>query len=265
MKMVHFGRKNRAAWLALALMAMAAVMGGPARAADPNTVPFVARSVTTATGTFGYQVFVPAHWNARQKWPVILFLHGAGERGSDNQAQTKNGIRLLIAQDLDKFPALVVCPQCQPDARWTDPAMEDVALKALDQSVQEFHGDTSREYLTGLSLGGYGTWDLAQRDPARWAAIAPCCGGIIYPHAPPPATDPYRPVAEKVAHLPVWVFHGGSDPTVPVSESRQMVALLVSLKADVRYTEYPGVGHNSWDYAYKEPGLLAWLLSHKIN
>jgi len=264
------------------LMPALATSPCPAQAsADPAALPFAARMVTTPTGTFGYQVFVPAHWNGRRPVAVILFLHGSGERGDDNRAQTKNGIRLLIAQDPDGFPALVVCPQCRDHRRWTDPDMEAMALQALDQSVKEFNGDPGRVYLTGLSLGGYGTWDLAQRYPQRWAAIAPCCGGIVYPHrsgtdppkdappaAPPPA-DPYFPVAQKVARLPAWVFHGGADPTVPVSESRQMAALLFSLKAglkdsgDLKYTEYPGVGHNSWDYAYKEPGLLPWFLSHK--
>jgi predicted peptidase len=240
-----------------------------AQAADPAAVPFASRTVTTGAGTFGYQVFIPAHWNGRRPIATILFLHGSGERGMDNRTQTKNGIRLLIAQDPDGFPALVVCPQCRDGARWTDPDMQDMALKALDQSIREFNGDPDRVYLTGLSLGGYGTWDLAQKYPQRWAAIAPCCGGIVYPDANPPSTDPRPPVAQKVARLPAWVFHGGADPVVPVSESRQMVALLLSLKAgskdssDLKYTEYPGVAHNSWDYAYKEPGLLTWLLAHR--
>jgi predicted peptidase len=245
-------------------------------------IPFQARRVTTGTGTYAYRVFVPAHWNGRRKVAVILFLHGSGERGTDNEAQTRNGIRLLIGQDPAHFPCLVVCPQCRPGSFWTQPAMEAQALAALDQSVREFHGDPQRVYLTGLSMGGYGTWDLAGRYPGRWAAIAPCCGGIVLPPdvrqslgLPDPPTDPYTPAAERVARLPTWVFHGEADPTVPVSESRQMVALLFRIKAasspsspgpsDLRYTEYPGVGHNSWDYAYKEPSLLPWLLSHKCN
>jgi len=241
-----------------------------ARATDPAAVRFADRTVTTAAGTFGYQVFVPTHWNGRRPVATVLFLHGAGERGADNRAQTKNGIRLLIAQDLDGFPALVVCPQCRDKERWTDPDMQEMALKALDQSVKEFNGDPGRIYLTGLSLGGYGTWGLAQKYPERWAALAPCCGGIVYPPksgaAPAviaPDADPYAPAARQVAHLPAWVFHGGADPTVPVSESRQMTALLFSMGAEIKYTEYVGVGHNSWDYAYKEKNLLPWLLSHR--
>ena len=250
----------------LALLGASAAQAAPAPAPmDPAAVPFVARTVTIGTITYGFQVFAPNRANAAGKVPVILFLHGAGERGDDNGAQTRNGIRLLIAPSGSRFPALVVCPQCRPDKKWTDPDMQEMALKALDQSVQEFGGDPSRVYLTGLSLGGYGTWGLAQRYPERWAALAPCCGGILYPHQAPPPDDPYRPAAQKVkdAGLPAWVFHGGADPTVPVSESRQMVALLLSLGGEVKYTEYPGVGHDSWDYAYKEPGLLPWMLSHK--
>ena len=263
----------------LSLSALMATSGSaetaPPVARDPASVKFVDRSVTTGTGTYRYQVFVPAHWNGRRPCPVILFLHGSGERGDDNRAQTRNGIRLLIAQDPDTFPCVVVCPQCRADASWTQPAMEEQALAALDQSVREFHGDPDRVYLTGLSMGGYGTWDLAQKYPQRWAAIAPCCGGVRYPRraagdqaASGQPADPYREVAQKVVSLPTWIFHGAADPTVTVAESRQMAAVLFPLRpgvkeADLKYTEYPGVGHNSWDYAYKETGLLPWFLSHK--
>ena len=240
---------------------------------DPASVPFLDRTGMATGGPFNYQVFVPAHLNRRRACPVILFLHGSGERGDDNRAQTKNGIRLLIGRDTDRFPCVVVCPQCRAGVSWTDPEMEELALAALDQSVKEFHGDLSRIYLTGLSMGGYGTWDLAQRFPARWAAIAPCCGGRRFPKelADPinhPIGDPYLEAAQKIVALPAWVFHGGADGTVPVSESRQMVALLFLLEqgrkdADLKYSEYPGVGHNSWDYAYKELDLLPWMLSHR--
>lgn len=262
----------------LLLLLLALLPSAWAAAVDPVGIPFADRTVTTGAGTFRYQVFVPAHLDRRKRAPVILFLHGSGERGDDNRAQTRNGIRLLIAQDADRFPCVVVCPQCRADGFWTQPEMEEMALKALYQSVAEFNGDLGRVYLTGLSMGGYGTWDLAKRFPDRWAAIAPCCGGVVLRRRPgsapgegQPSGDPYVAVAQKAAPLPAWVFHGGADPTVPVSESRQMVALLYPLKAgmkgdlkkDLKYTEYPGVGHNSWDYAYKEPGLLPWLLSHK--
>lgn len=127
--------------LALPMLLLTLALTGPARAADPAAVRFNARAVTTGAGTFGYQVFVPAHWNGRRPVAVILFLHGAGERGADNRAQTKNGVRLLIAQDPDGFPAVVCCPQCRDKQRWTDPDMQEMAMKALDQSIKEFNGD----------------------------------------------------------------------------------------------------------------------------
>ena len=128
--------------LLLTLTGIIAALPAPrVRAADPAAVPFASRTVTTTAGTFGYQVFVPSHWNGRRPVAMILFLHGSGERGSDNRAQTKNGIRLLIAQDPDGFPAVVVCPQCRDGASWTDPDMQAMALAALDKSVKEFHGD----------------------------------------------------------------------------------------------------------------------------
>ncbi len=264
-------------WVACLLL-LAFLPSAWAAGVDPASVAFADRTVTTGAGTFRYQVFVPTHLDKRKKPPVILFLHGSGERGDDNRAQTRNGIRLLIAQDVERFPCVVVCPQCRAGGFWTQPEMEDMALKALDESIAEFSGDLGRVYLTGLSMGGYGTWDLAKRFPDRWAAIAPCCGGVVLPRRSgsasaegQPSGDLYVAVAQKASPLPAWVFHGGADPTVPVSESRQMVALLYPLKAgmkgdlrkDLKYTEYPGVGHNSWDYAYKEPGLLPWFLSHK--
>lgn len=305
---------------ALALLAAAGLICRPAFAeTPPQDIPFVNRQVITDTGTYNYQVFVPVHWDKKKVWPVILFLHGAGERGDDNVAQTKNGIRLLIGQDMGKFPCLVVCPQCRNGMLWTSPEMEEMALKALDQTIAEFNGNPNRLYLTGLSMGGYGTWDLAQKYPAKWAAIAPVCGGVVWPHnlqsappapagpasaapAPPSGTnngpvlsngttpasgtlpplpvnappaadsnppaqqgDPYYMAAEKVSHLPVWDFHGEADPVVPVTESRQMVALLVAMGDEVHYTEYAGVGHDCWDYAYKDPNLLGWFMSHKLR
>ena len=259
--------------LAFGMILCQSILSTSASAAtDPASVVFADRQVTTSTDTYNYEVYIPAHWDKRKKWPVILFLHGSGERGTDNRAQTKNGIRLLIAQSGDKFPCVVVCPQCRPNVWYSAPAMDEMVRKEMDQAVQEFNGDPKRLYLTGLSMGGYGTWQFAQEEPHKWAAIAPCCGGIVYGShnqtvvgTDVTAGDPYVLAAHTVVGMPTWVFHGGADPTVPVSEARQMVALLFMLGGDIKYTEYPGVGHNSWDYAYKEPGLLPWMLSHKLK
>ena len=254
---------------------------------DPSLVAFVDRAVTTSTGTFSYQIYTPAHLDPKRPAPVILFLHGSGERGDDNRAQTKNGIRLLIAQSGERFPCVVVCPQCRPNLSWEDDSMQEMALAALDQSLKEFHGDPHRVYLTGVSMGGYGTWDLASKYPERWAAIAPCCGGISGDSAQDAQPgDKYLSVARRVKELPIWIFHGTDDKTVSVDESRQMVAVLYNLDTldtlelaqslpkiksrkkpriplRLKYSEYPGVGHNSWDYAYKEPQLLSWFLAQK--
>ncbi|MCW3061155.1 MAG: dienelactone hydrolase [Capsulimonas sp.] len=259
----------------VAILAIAVLSATPTRAASiaPELVPFANRTVTIGDETYKYQVFIPKHWDKRKKTPIILFLHGMGERGTDGALQTKNGVRLLIAQDADKFPAVVVCPQLRPDTRWTQPAMQDLALKTLDAAIDEFNGDTRQIYLTGLSLGGYGTWDMARRHPERWAAIAPVCGGVVYPDwvkAPTSETlatetDPYNALALALPAMPIWDFHGQADTTIPVSESRQLVGVFFAHKADIRYSEYPGVGHNSWDNAYAEPGLLPWFISHKLS
>ena len=236
-------------------------------------VTYLERTVTTPDGSYGYRVFVPGGRDglgrgARNR-PAILFLHGSGERGDDNEAQTRNGISLLIASrangGVERFPAIVVAPQCRANSRWTDPAMKRMAYAALDASLKEFGGDPKRVLLTGLSLGGYGTWAWAQEDPGRWVAIAPVCGGLRFRNqaAEPGSPDAYSVAAATLVatKIPVWAFHGDADGSVPVSESRQMVAALVARRANVRYSEYAGVGHNSWDAAYSEPGLLPWFLS----
>jgi predicted peptidase len=161
-------------------------------------------------------------------------------------------------------------PQCLSNAWWPEPAMEARALAALDQAAKEFNGDPQRTYLTGLSMGGYGAWDIAAQFPERFAALAVVCGGVQRPAmarskgtAAANVADAYAVVAGKVASLPIWLFHGAADPTIPVSESRNMMEALKRLNADVRYTEYAGVGHNSWDKAYGDPEFAAWLLAQK--
>ncbi len=240
-----------------------------ALARKPET-GFLNRTVRVGTQTYRYQVYVPPEWSKSRKWPVILFLHGAGERGEDGLVQTQVGIATAIRMHQERFPSIVVMPQCRKNLWWTTDEMEAQALKALDQSIKEFKGDPERVYLTGLSMGGYGTWDLAYRYPGRFAALAPICGGIRPPgRVPPPKSgpfadpnaDPYALVAQKVGKIPVWIFHGGADKTVPPEESRKMNDALKAAGSSVKYTEYEGVGHNSWDKAYAEPEFMKWLLS----
>ena len=249
----------------------------PSRSSARTQTGFLDRTVSVKGATYKYQVFVPDDWSSSQKWPIILFLHGAGERGSDGLLQTDVGLPHAIRLDRSRFKTIVVIPQCLKDDWWNTSHMEEVALAALAAATKEFKGDPKRTYLTGLSMGGYGSWDLAERYPGKFAAIVPICGGIVLPErlkqmrpdlaANSYSDDPksYEEVAKKIGKTPIWIFHGGADDTVPPEGSRKLNDALKAAGGDVRYTEYPGVGHNSWDKAYAEPDLMTWMLSQKLK
>jgi predicted peptidase len=228
---------------------------------------FVEKTIEIKAQSHSYTVFVPDNWSPVEEWPVILFLHGAGERGDDNRAQTEVGLGAAIRRDSHRFPAIVVMPQCRRGVWWNDPAMEQLALQTLDKAIEEYNGDSDRVYLTGLSMGGYGTFYLGSKYPGKFAALVPVCGGIVPPfrarETAPAEGDPYLNAAQKIGLTPTWIFHGGADPAVPVSESRNMAAALKKVGNRVKYTEYEGVGHNSWDRAYSDPGLFGWMLSKR--
>jgi predicted peptidase len=236
---------------------------------------FLDRSVSVGGETYRYQVFVPANWNKGKKWPVILFLHGGGERNDDGLLQTDVGLGHAIRERAASFPFIVVMPQCRKEKVWTDAEMQAQALGALDRSVKEFHGDRDRIYLTGLSMGGYGTSDLAAKYPGRFAAYVPICGGIHGPERfpqisvglakDPKISDAYAETARRIGKTPVWIFHGDADPAVPVEESRKMYGALQAAQANVKYSEYPDVGHESWNKAYAEPDLTPWLLKQSLQ
>jgi len=232
---------------------------------------FLNRTVRVKGVLYRYQVYVPAEWNKSTAWPVILFLHGAGERGDDGLAQTQVGIGGAIRFHRERIPAVVVMPQCRKDKLWTQPEMEEMALAALEAAIKQFRGDRTRLYLTGLSMGGYGAFGLAARNSGKFAALAPICGGVRFPRRPnmpalqEPAGDPYAGMARNIGKTPIWIFHGGADPTVPVTESQKMVEALKAAGSDPKYTEYPGVGHNSWDKAYGEPEFWKWLFEKRLR
>jgi predicted peptidase len=246
----------------LLIASLALGLTAPAFAQSRDT-GFLDRTVDVGGTRSRYQVYVPSTYEPARRWPVILFLHGAGERGSDGMIQTEVGLGSAIRRFVDRYPAIVVFPQTPTGERWTG-AAGDVAMAALDRTLAEFSTDDRRVYLTGLSMGGNGSWYLAWRHPERWAAAVVVCGflgaGPFPSFLPPDTPDPAAAVAERIRQIPIWVFHGDADKTVPVTASREMVAALQKAGATVKYTELPGVGHNAWDPAFRNPELPAWLL-----
>ena len=194
----------------------------------------------------GYLLYLPRDYDKEKSWPLMLFLHGAGERGDDLELVKKHGPPKLIAAGKD-FPFIVVSPQC-PKGRWWEP-MELVAL--LDEISGKYKVDPDRIYVTGLSMGGFGSWRLAAYAPERLAAIAPICGG----------GETYW--TKEFAHLPVWAFHGAKDTGVPLERSQAMVDALKKSGGEPRFTIYPDAGHDSWSAAYDDPELYKWLLAQK--
>lgn len=199
---------------------------------------------------FNYLLYQPEEYKARQDWPLVLFLHGAGERGDNLKLLTLHGLPKLVAAG-QQFPFLIASPQCSEASWWP---WEVERLKVfLDHLCEQYAVDRSRIYLTGLSMGGFGSWHLALRYPALFAAIAPICGG----------GEALPRLAERLIDLPVWAFHGDADELIPLAESERMVAAVNTAGGNARLTVYPGVGHNSWDQAYGEAELYTWFLAQR--
>lgn len=258
-------RRLCAAAVVLALSCLlAGCMSMPQRASGE----FVERSIDVVGTRHDYQVFVPATRAGERKPAVIVFLHGSGERGSDNQKQTQVGIGAYVRAHLDDFPAIVVFPQAPEDTEWSQDA--DMVFAQLDAATREFGGDVDRTSLTGLSMGGFGTWDLALRAPDRFAALVPVCGGLIQPERPSMnvgglASGPaaYTTVAQRLRDMPVRMFHGAKDDVVLPADDRKLIAAFHAAGApDAQYTEFPEANHNSWDDTYlRTPSLWTWLFA----
>lgn len=218
----------------------------------PQEAQFIDHAITEQI-RLEYLRYLPPDFQrkGRTKWPLILFLHGAGERGDNLEKVKVHGIpRLLEKQDL---PFVTLAPQCPADHWWADylPALDAL----LGETIDSLPIDPRRVYLTGLSMGGFGTWHLAVEYPQRFAAIAPICGGNAWMYG-------IRERIDRIRDIPAWVFHGAKDRVVPPRESKAMVKALKQYGADVRFTLYPEAKHDSWTETYNNPELYAWFLSH---
>ena len=234
---------------------------------------FLLRSVVLEGVSYPYALYVPRDYDPARAWPAILFMHGAGERGTDGLLQTEVGLANAIRRHPERWPAIAIFPQAPETRQWAGD-VERAALAALEQTESELRVDPDRVYLTGLSLGGAGTWSLATQHPGRFAAVVPICGWIVPMEGRPeyardiresgydPA-DPYRSVARKLDAVPIWIWHGSDDKSVPVVESRRMSAALDAAGGNARFTELPGVGHNAWDPAYQGEELPRWLFAQR--
>jgi predicted peptidase len=244
----------------------------------PQNHSFLAQTFTDSGGhTLPYRLLVPtvrpAHTKAGMPnvvphlMPLVLLLHGSGERGNDNSGQLRNGVAELLgsATAAARFPCFYLVPQCPTQHRWVEvnwdadhhvlPPRLSMPLSATVQLVESLLGrhpiDPQRLYLIGLSMGGFGVWDLLSRRPECFAAAVSICGG----------TDDNAALAARA--VPIWVFHGARDPIVPVERSRRTVTALRAAGGTPRYTEYPHVGHDAWTHAFAEPNLLPWLFAQR--
>jgi len=216
------------------------------QAAPSAQVPKHFEGKIALTVKLDYLLFLPQGYETSAKrWPLMLFLHGSGESGSDLAKVKIHGPPRIVESKPD-FPFILVSPQ-SPRMGWNVETLNAL----LDDITQHYRVDPDRVYLTGLSMGGYGTWSLAAAHPERFAAIVPICGGGN------PAD------AAKLASLPVWVFHGAKDPTVPLERSKEMVEAIKSAGGNPRFTIYPEAGHDSWTETYNNPELYQWLLEQK--
>lgn len=238
---------------------MWSVLGGLLSAATPSKGGRLeTRTARVGATDYAYQVHVPA--SVKDAPPVIVFLHGIGQRGAGGFVPESGAPGALLRGYLSKVPAVILLPQCRADSYWSDPFMDEMVMTALSQTESEFEADPARLYLTGVSMGGYGVWHLASQHPGRFAALVSVCGGV---HGRDD-DDRFRSVAEKVRKTPAWLFHGADDRVVPVTESRRMTAALRAVGGDVKYSEYPGVGHAVWTQVFAERRLMPWLLSQRL-
>lgn len=240
-----------------------------AQSNDPLTA-FEKMSYTSESGgILPYRLLKPLEYDASKKYPLVIFLHGSGERGNDNEAQLKNAVSTFLNEEVrEKYPAFVLAPQCPEGDRWSPFKEGDEAekfwlsetpsesmkllLELIDYTKETYSVDPKRLYATGLSMGGQGTYDLIIRNPDMFAAAVVVCSFSDIREA------------KVISTTPLWIFHGEDDQIVPVDNARVMVNALESVGAKTKYTEYPATNHNSWDKAFGEEKLYSWLFKKKL-
>ena len=241
-------------------------MAGVTFAQETETIMKAEIYTNTVGESLKYRIYIPDNISKLNKCPLLLFLHGAGERGDDNKSQLKHCITNIVAYSKEhKEPVILIAPQCPQNMKWSDidwgktahtmPESASVpmklALKLCGKISCDYPVDQKRIYIAGLSMGGFGTWDAIQRNPDYFAAAIPVCGGGD------------TNLARRLVKIPIWVFHGGSDPVVKPENSRVMVEAIKKSGGNPKYTEYEGVGHDCWTRTFKDSEVLDWLLSQK--
>ena len=235
----------------------------------PITKIFEAKNYSNNKGEqIPYRFLKPKQIKHGEKYPLVLFLHGAGERGNDNKIQLVNGVQLFARPEMmNKYPCFIIVPQCPKDLKWVNTdwkldkhIMQDtlsfplrLVTELLRETIKKFPIDTTRIYLTGVSMGGFGVWDLLERFPNEFAAAAPVCGGA----------DETK--ATLIKDVPVWAFHGGKDHVVKTIRSRNIIEALKNAGGNPMYTEYPDLGHNAWDSAYKDSKIPDWMFKQHLK
>jgi len=231
---------------------------------------FLNKTTGEGDATRKYVVYVPTDYTAEKAWPMIVFLHGAGERGDDGLVQAGTGIGAAIRKNPARFPAIVVMPQCPKDQFWdaSIPAIE----WAMEQTLAEYNVDPKRVTLTGLSMGGYMIWLWGAQKVDTFAAFAPICGGgaledirgLLGTEKTAVDFGDLDTRAKALSTRPIWAFHGAKDSVVSVKRSQDMVARVKAAGGNVQYTEYPKLDHNSWDETYGNAAVIAWLLGQRL-
>jgi predicted peptidase len=241
--------------LAIAAVSMLMAMGCASHSHDPPHVvpgeqtPQALHQSVSHVAEVRYLLYLPEDYarDSQKSWPLVIFLHGAGERGDDLEKIKLHGPPMLVAKG-KQFPFVLVSPQCPANSYWHIDDLEAL----LDDALSRYHIDRDRVYVTGLSLGGWGTWQWITYHPERFAAAVPICG----------AGDPFL-IGWIVKLPPVWAFHGADDKVVPPIESQRMIDKIHEKGGEAKLTIYPGVGHDSWKKAYDDPDMWEWLLAHK--